>query len=275
MGGPTDERSRLRPDCGSCVGLCCVALPFARSADFALDKPAGMPCPNLGGDDQCTIHARLPQAGFRGCTAFDCLGAGQQVTQVTFGGASWRQSRATAAAMFSAFVRMRGLYEMRWYVAEAETRLAGGSGEAQELTRRVGELAARLRRQAQDDEVTVAALDLDDLRAEVGPLLAQVSVVVRGAPAGADLSYADLAGQDVRGPDLVGANLRGALLIGADLRRQDLTRADLLGADLRGADVRGADLTGALFALPAQLAAARGDATTRLPALVPRPSSWS
>ena len=34
----TDE---LQADCAHCFGLCCVALPFARSADFAVDKPAG------------------------------------------------------------------------------------------------------------------------------------------------------------------------------------------------------------------------------------------
>ena len=39
----------LRADCSRCVGLCCVAPAFARSADFAVDKPAGTPCTNLPG----------------------------------------------------------------------------------------------------------------------------------------------------------------------------------------------------------------------------------
>ncbi|MFD2352498.1 hypothetical protein ACFSTC_29280 [Nonomuraea ferruginea] len=30
----------LKADCASCSGLCCVALPFSRSADFAVDKAA-------------------------------------------------------------------------------------------------------------------------------------------------------------------------------------------------------------------------------------------
>jgi hypothetical protein len=34
-----DPTATLRADCGSCAGLCCVALPFARTADFAIDKP--------------------------------------------------------------------------------------------------------------------------------------------------------------------------------------------------------------------------------------------
>ena len=81
-----DDRSGLRADCERCFGLCCVALPFAVSADFALDKPAGTPCPNLRGDHRCGIHAKLRPSGFTGCTVYDCFGAGQRVSQVTFGG---------------------------------------------------------------------------------------------------------------------------------------------------------------------------------------------
>ncbi|WP_442277551.1 hypothetical protein [Terrabacter sp. 2YAF2] len=29
---------RLEADCAQCFGLCCVALPFTRSADFPVDK---------------------------------------------------------------------------------------------------------------------------------------------------------------------------------------------------------------------------------------------
>ena len=49
----------LQSDCGSCFGLCCVALPFAASADFAIDKDAGRPCPNLRTDFRCGIHTEL------------------------------------------------------------------------------------------------------------------------------------------------------------------------------------------------------------------------
>ncbi|WP_188037687.1 pentapeptide repeat-containing protein, partial [Actinotalea sp. JY-7885] len=77
-----------------------------------------------------------------------------------------------------------------------------------------------------------------------------------------------------RGTDLRRVGLRGAVLVGADLRRADLREADLLGADLRGADLAGADLSTALFCTPMQLAAARGDAATRLPSSVARPDHW-
>ncbi|KFD44577.1 hypothetical protein IU11_00975, partial [Cellulosimicrobium sp. MM] len=74
------EQLDLRSDCSRCTGLCCVGLHLVRSADFAIDKPAGTPCPNLRTDFGCGIHARLPESGFPGCVAYDCLGAGQRVT---------------------------------------------------------------------------------------------------------------------------------------------------------------------------------------------------
>ncbi|CAM5481560.1 hypothetical protein SHIRM173S_07111 [Streptomyces hirsutus] len=84
--GTEDRPPGLRGDCAQCFGLCCVALPFTASAAFAVDKEAGRPCRNLREDHRCGIHARLRQEGFSGCTVYDCFGAGQKVSQVTFGG---------------------------------------------------------------------------------------------------------------------------------------------------------------------------------------------
>ena len=97
--GPGGRRLDLRADCGRCFGLCCVAPAFSASADFAIDKAAGRPCPNLRPDFRCGIHDRLSGSeGFPGCTAYDCFGAGQKVAQVTFGGQDWRRTPRTAAA---------------------------------------------------------------------------------------------------------------------------------------------------------------------------------
>ncbi len=57
----------------------CVATAFARSADFAIDKPAERPCTKLLGDLRCGIHDGLRDQGFPGCDVFDFFGAGQQV----------------------------------------------------------------------------------------------------------------------------------------------------------------------------------------------------
>jgi hypothetical protein len=113
------RRQELRADCERCAGLCCVAPAFSVSADFAIGKAAGQPCPNLRTDFRCSIHDRLRPAGFRGCAAFDCLGAGQKVTRDTFAGADWRSDRELAGRMFAAFAVLRGLHELLWYLNEA------------------------------------------------------------------------------------------------------------------------------------------------------------
>lgn len=47
---PDSSRLSLQADCDNCFGLCCVALPFAASADFAIDKDAraALPKPAIG-----------------------------------------------------------------------------------------------------------------------------------------------------------------------------------------------------------------------------------
>jgi uncharacterized protein YjbI with pentapeptide repeats len=255
-----DRRADLRADCGRCVGLCCVALPFARSTDFAFDKAAGMPCPHLTRDDRCEIHARLRGEGFPGCEVFDCFGAGQRVVQVTFGGRSWRDGPEIARGMFDAFGTLRAVHEMRWYLADAADR-----DLPDELTREVAEAAERLATVSNAGAEELARFDVNGVRAEVGALLDRVSARVRAGLGGPDLRGRDLAGRALRAESLRGGDLRGALLLGADLQSADLRSADLLGADLRGADLRGADLTDAVFVTAPQLAAAHGDATTRIP----------
>lgn len=96
----------LRADCAQCAALCCVALAFDRSELFAIDKPAGEPCPNLSACDRCMIHAHRAARGFAGCAQFDCMGAGQRVTRM-FAGRSWRDGEAQARAIFDAFSTMR------------------------------------------------------------------------------------------------------------------------------------------------------------------------
>ncbi|SDS90813.1 Pentapeptide repeat-containing protein [Nocardioides scoriae] len=255
------SRADLVADCSRCVGLCCVVPAFAPSADFALDKPAGVPCPHLGLHPAehfgCTIHTELPERGFAGCTVYDCFGAGQRVAQApSYAGHDWRDPDVRPA-MFADFEVVERLHELQWYLLEAVERCPDPAlvDEAEGLLEQVERAAASPR------DVEVVRLQL---RAD--PLLGEVSDAVR-EPAGVDLRGHDLAGQDLRGHDLVAATLRGAVLLGADLRGVDLTGTDLLGADLRGADLRGADASGALFWTRLQLRAARTDTTTRLPDL--------
>jgi len=94
-------------DCANCVALCCVSFAFDKSEDFAIDKPACTPCPNLTDDNTCVIHETLEADGFSGCARYDCLGAGQRVTHEVFSGQSWRHSPELITPMANAFAALR------------------------------------------------------------------------------------------------------------------------------------------------------------------------
>ena len=201
---PPSGAAQLRADCGRCFGLCCVVPAFAASTDFAIDKPAGRPCPNLGTDYRCGIHTELRQRGFPGCTVFDCFGAGQQVAQVTFAGRDWRDAPETLPAMFAAFAVLRPLHELLWYLTEA-----------------------------------LALRPPADLRAELDAPGAETLTLTEGTPRNCARSTSPTTGagstrccpRPARRPAPPGGvDRRGAHLLGADLRRVDLRGANLRGA---------------------------------------------
>lgn len=259
--------SELRADCANCFGLCCVVPAFSASADFAIDKPARTPCRNLQQDFRCGIHTELRDRGFPGCTVYDCFGAGQHVSQSTFGGNDWRRFPDTADAMFEAFGVMQQLHELLWYLTEAAA-LAPDTEAPQ--------LIAETERLAAGTAAELAALDVAEHRDRVNTVLLHTSERVRAAaPNPVNRRGADLMGAKLRGADLRAANLRGAYLIGADLRGADLRLADVIGADLRGADLTGARLTETIFLTQFQVNAARGDLATPLPPALTRPSHWT
>ncbi|MFI7243882.1 pentapeptide repeat-containing protein [Streptomyces qinglanensis] len=255
--GSQGNGQRLRADCERCAGLCCVALPFTASADFAADKPAGQRCTHLTAENRCSIHAGLRASGFTGCAVFDCYGAGQRVTA--------RPELTPGPEMFAVFRVTRPLHELLWLLTEAEAIGHGGAARP---------LIAEIEALVDGDVAELRGVDVTAWRARVGPVLEEVSERVRRGLGGRDLRHADLVGARLRDGQLRGTTLRGALLIAADLRGADLHRADLLGADLRDADLRGADLADALFLTQPQLNAAHGDGTTTVPGALTRPVHW-
>ncbi|MFD6279429.1 pentapeptide repeat-containing protein [Streptomyces sp. NPDC060209] len=270
---PLTQRAALRADCTNCFGLCCVALTLTASADFAINKDAGTPCPNLADDFRCGIHNRLRPEGFSGCTVYDCFGAGQKVSQETYGGHDWRSAADTAQQMFQVFPVMRQLHELLWYLTEALTLpaaermhadLRDALGTTEHLTNLPADELADLDVSAHRDRVAALLLRAGELERATVPRRRKRSQ--RGA---------DLIGARLKGADLRGAELRGAYLIAADLRGADLRRAELIGADFRDADLSDADLTGALFLTQAQLNAAKGNTATKLPDSLTRPAHWA
>ncbi|MCC3276230.1 pentapeptide repeat-containing protein [Arthrobacter sp. zg-Y20] len=273
---PVLDRQSLRPDCSNCFALCCTALGFSRTSDFAIDKPAGTPCKNLDTGFSCTIHDSLRPRGFRGCTVFDCFGAGQNVSQNLFQGVSWKAEPATSKDMFQTFKIVRQLHEMLWYLAEA----AGRTFDP-DTSHQVNDLRRAIEKAMGGVQQTLS-LDLGSTHERVRSILMSVSEEVRSAylATGDDhldswlVPGADLMGKTMKSRSLCGADLRGAYLIAADLRGCNLSGADLLGADLRDARLEGADLSKSLYLTQAQLNAAHGDGCTRLPPELDIPAHW-
>ncbi|MEN1987639.1 pentapeptide repeat-containing protein [Paenibacillus hubeiensis] len=281
----TSGNPHLASDCEQCFGLCCVALPYGKSSDFAFDKPGGTPCTNLGQDYRCGIHDRLRQKGFKGCTVYDCFGAGQKLSQETYAGKDWRQHPELAAEMFDCLPVLKQIHEMLSYVREMlqlqDTRsIHAELQHAYEETEKLANLepAAMLR------------LDLPAHRSVVNDLLLQASEMVRAkaySDAGAGghrsgsgktkrkkLSGWDFLGAKLKGADLRGTSFRGAIMIAADLRNADMRRTDLIGADLRDADLSHADLRESIFLTQSQINSAKGSRETKLPTHLKHPEYW-
>ncbi len=265
--------SSLQADCARCFGLCCVALPYARSADFAFDKDGGTPCRNLQDDFRCGIHQHLRDKGFKGCTVYECFGAGQKVSQNTFSGMDWATNPKLAKEMFDVFPIMQQLQEMLYYLTEAvnlnETRPI-----LHELKMAIGEIEKLTQLRAAE----IKQINISNIRMKIKKLLIRTSELVRAEFIHKTYKVtgkrSDLIGAKLRKVDLVGANLQGALLIAADLKNADLRKSDLIGADLRDADLSGANLRGSIFLTQAQVNSAKGNADTKLPVLLSHPNHW-
>ncbi|MGE6630521.1 pentapeptide repeat-containing protein [Bacillus sp. NPDC077027] len=272
-------RESLTADCTKCFGLCCTALNIVASSDFPINKPAGTPCMNLQSDYSCQIHSQLREKGFKGCTVFDCLGAGQVVSQVTFNGQSWRENPDIGKKMFQVFPIMEQIHEMIAYVAEA-------------LSYDIpDDLADKLRKQLKElqdltklDADHLLSLDLVMYRFSLNELLTSASDFVRrntidkmpSLRKSKEFNHAraDWMGKQLKGKDLRATDFRGAYLIAADMRNTDLRAVNFIGADLRDVNFSGADLSTSMFLTQMQINSAKGDVKTTLPSHIHRPSHW-
>jgi len=268
----------LSSNCEKCFGLCCVSLPFAKSIDFAFNKDSHIPCKNMESDFRCSIHQKLRENGFRGCTVYDCFGAGQKVSQDIFYGQDWKNNLELSIEMFSVFPIIQQIYEMLYYIDEAmnleisETKLP----ELNDLFNKLYDLTNL-------EPKLILSLDLSETRTKVNELLNSISnsyrkeldiqhksslivnkVINKKAHFAAKLANADLRGID----------LSGTLLIAADLTNADLRLIDMKGADLRDANLNGANLLGSIFLTQIQVNSANGNYYTKLPSHLHIPRHW-
>lgn len=265
----------FRVDCKNCFGLCCVALYFSSSEGFPQNKKAGEPCKNLKENFTCAVHKSLTAKGLKGCTGYDCFGAGQKLSQLTFKGVSWA-SLPDTSLMFDSFLVMRQLQEMLWYLTEA-FKLQENKAAKEEIKKLIEETEKLTLLDAE----ALLGLDLEAHREKVNPSLRDASKYVRVKAAksvnlknserGKRFNYL---GADLRKTKLIGADLRGTLLIAARLNGNTLNGADFIGADMRDADIRDADLSMSIFLTQAQINSAKGNANTKLPERILKPSHW-
>lgn len=269
----------LKIDCKNCFGLCCIALYFSKIDGFPTNKDAGKPCINLKSDFTCSVHKNLRSKGLKGCTTYDCFGAGQKVAQVTCGGEDWRKDAKSAEKIFEAFLVMRQLHEMLWYLNQAYTLQSDNN-----IKEKIAILIEETEKLTLLNMDYLLKVDIVVHRAKVNVFLKETSEMVRKKACSIKNSSSekrnskalrkDYFGKDLRKTNLVGADFRGACLIAANLRNVDLTGADFIGADLRDTDFSGANLENSIFLTQAQINAAKGDLNTKLPKMLIRPSYW-
>jgi hypothetical protein len=156
--------NRFKANCSACCGICCVALPFDASQGFAFDKPAHTPCVNLQSDFRCSIYDRRAISGFPSCGAYDCYGAGQQVTRL-FKNATWRDSAELATQMFGAFRQLRTLHELLAMLAISIQR-ANSENSRGKLKNKLQELEIIC-----DEMPAILAENIANIRHEVRVLL--------------------------------------------------------------------------------------------------------
>lgn len=260
----------LTSDCEHCFGLCCVALPYAKSADFPFDKNGGNPCRNLLSDNRCKVHHELREKGFRGCVSYECFGAGQHVSQKMFGGRDWRSHSDLSKEMFAVFPLIQQVHEMLWYLTQAlslnETEPI--HADLKKLYEQTVELTLKA-----PNEITQLGIDMH--RSKVNKLLIKTSELYRGNQASKPEKRSfDYMGADLRGRNFRGSSFRGVLLIAANLSYADLRKVDFIGADLRDANLEFADLSNALFLTQAQINSANGNIATKIPDFLERPPHW-
>ncbi|WP_250673568.1 pentapeptide repeat-containing protein (plasmid) [Paraclostridium ghonii] len=269
----------LKINCEKCFGLCCIALYFSKTEGFPNDKVAGKPCINLQSDFNCSVHSNLREKGLTGCTAYDCFGAGQNVSQVTFNGDDWINTPKLSNEMFDSFLIIRQLNEMLWYLSDASTFISDNN-----LKNELNLMILETTNLTNLDSSSLKNIDIENHRKRVNSLLRPVYDIVKDKVSSEKKSNSknkkalksgyDFIGSNLINTNLIGANFAGSLLIASNMRNSNLKGANLIGADLRDADIRGANLKDSLFLTQAQINTAKGNSNTQLPTSLVRPSYW-
>lgn len=263
-------------DCENCCGLCCVVLYFSKLEGFPDDKEAGNACKNLQQDYTCSIHAQLSEQGLKGCMAYDCFGAGQQVTRLLAKMPNWNERSADDTAMiFKAYLKVMQMQQTLWYLAEASLL---SLPELEE--RQIKLLLEEGRIMIKQPLERLQTLDAELFREKANHLLKQICTMINrqyyadGKIRMSEDSHKNYMGKNMKRKNLTGQDFSMSLLLAANLEQADLRGANFLGADLRDANLCNTDLSQCLFLTQIQMNSARGNQNTKIPSYLCRPASW-
>lgn len=267
----------LKIDCKNCFGFCCVALYFSKCDGFPNDKEAGVACENLNKDFTCSVYSSLRDKGLKGCATYDCFGAGQKVAQVIFEGKDWIESKKLSKDMFEAFLVIRSLHEMMWYLIGAMANKSTNSiyDEIKNMIDETNILTNLSYEKLMEVNIDGHRNKVNELLKKSSNLIHEDAIKIKSKYKSKKINRGlDFIGKDLSKYNLIGADFKGSLLIAANLRNSDLSYANFIGADLRDADISGADLTNSVFVTQIQINSAKGNSKTKLPKNLNRPSYW-
>lgn len=233
--------SSMTIDCAQCQGLCCIAYCFFKSDGFPENKVAEQACSHLTPSYRCDLHQDLAVMNLHGCMAYDCFGAGQRVSAL--------MNQGNQSHHFEAFRKAVQLHQIEWYLIEAATLVS-----AKSLWPKIEMQIKRLEAQMESLKQCADA-SIEQLRNESNQLLRQ-------------------AWQLVQNENQTSRDWSMKYLMGKNFKNQSFFAVNFLAADLRDANFSGADLREALFLTQAQLNAAKGNPTTKLPCWLSMPQSW-
>lgn len=269
-------KNKLKLDCVNCMGLCCTALFFSKVDGFPYDKPSGEKCLHMDNSYRCKIHDKLQLNGYKGCTSFDCIGSGPMVVSLL---GDVEPSKKSLRKMYEAFITVRQVYEVLWYLVDAYEKSTDNS-----IKNQITVNAEKIYNLTTSDHDSIVKIDVNSIRDSVRTLLSKVSDEYRKGKCKSrkvpenfetDLfGRIDLTGKSMKSVDLSGLSLKGAVMIQTDFTSADFSYVDLIGADMRDANLCGADLSKVIYLTQMQVNSTIGDSKTKLPKDLITPDSW-
>lgn len=264
------NQRKMTSKCATCSGLCCTALYFSKMDGFPQNKMAGKPCINLEDSFRCRIHEKLESNHMKGCIGYDCFNAGTYVTQLIYGGKSWRELPEQQSEIFDVFVQIFHLFQIRYYLLEASTIVAAEALQ-EEIQAKILENQSICAKSPEE----LLEFDIDTYRTQSNLLLKRVIASIQHKMACVPKKTpVDYIGKRYNKKDLSGYDFSMKLLIASQFCNCRFDGAIFLGADTRDADFSNADLREAVFLTQGQINCAKGNRNTRLPENLEYPVTW-